>query len=360
MLHESWEDQEEPTRREIRKQRSIARKKDRSKYKITDQKKREQSPSSPEKEGAVHGRVMYIRSHEIDVLYQHKIYTCTIRGSLKYEKTRKKNVIVVGDHVWFIPETETTGRIWSVAPRTTVLCRQEHFRRKKQHLVAANIDQVIITVSLGTPILRPSLIDRYLVAAAKGGFQPVIVINKIDLQEQFSEQYQLALRCIDIYSQLEIPILLISALTGEGIEELQRILYDKTSVFTGQSGTGKTSLLNLLLKTSLKTGDMRATGKGSHTTSSSRLFEFPSGGWCIDTPGIRSLGIFNFEKEDLHHAFPEVCELSKSCSFSDCSHTHEKSCAVLQAVDEGNLSPLRFDSYQSLLHEVSSIPASYT
>lgn len=350
MHEEEWEHHAHPTRRELRRERNIAVRTDRSKFKHTDRKKVKKEPEkSP---SCLLGRVVVVRSQDIHVVHHHKRYVCTLKGVLKFERHADKNLVIVGDLVHFEPTSASEGVIWSVTPRTSVLSRQEHLRRRKQQLVAANVDLVIITVSVGAPTLRPQIIDRYLVAAETGGFDPIIVINKMDLLSDYPREKALVEDCVQVYSRLNIPIITLSAVTGEGMERLQQLLCNKISVFAGQSGTGKTLLINRLTGLSLRTASVRAAGKGAHTTSSAQLLEILSGGWCIDTPGIRSFGIFGLNRDGLHRAFPEIFSAATQCPFTDCSHSHEPECAVVKALQQGTISPLRFSSYQALRSEV--------
>jgi len=345
---EDWDELFSPSRREMRHERKRASKTDRSKYKKTDQKKAPaQREISPEH---VLGKVVRIRSRHIDVAIGKKMYTCSLRGTLKQERTRDKNLLVVGDNVWVLPLDETAGVIQQVAPRKTVLCRQEHLHRKKQQLVAANVDQVVITVSLAEPICKTTIIDRYLVAAKKGNLSPLIVFNKADLKEAHPKQAALIDEYQRLYSSLGISAIVVSARTGEGIDRLKEALKDKTSVLSGQSGTGKSKIINALTGLSLKTGSVRAVGKGAHTTTFAQLLPLPFGGWCVDTPGIRSFGIWDLEHQDLPLAFPEIFD--QPCAFANCWHRGEEGCKVPDAVEEGAVSPFRLHSYHALLDSV--------
>lgn len=343
----------EPTRKEHRKERKIASKTDRSQYKTSNM--RQKIIQSPPKasETLFEGRVVSIRSQEIEVAvkknYVSEIMICTLKGALKESKHRDKNLIIVGDLVLLEPLGNKEGVIHHVLPRTSVLSRQDNLRRIKNQLVAANVDQVLITTSLGNPSFRPSIIDRYLVAAEKGNLHPAIVINKIDLCTSHEKEASLVKESVSLYKQLGFPVVCVSALTGEGMSELQSIVQGKLSVFSGQSGTGKTHLINCLTGLSLHTQSVRPGGKGSHTTTSARLLELPFGGWCIDTPGIRSFGIWDFKQEDLAIVFKEIAEASEKCLFADCKHQGESGCFVEQAIKEGLISPVRYASYLSLL-----------
>jgi ribosome biogenesis GTPase / thiamine phosphate phosphatase len=349
--HEDWEHHFDPSRRELRKERKIAKRTDRSKYKISDQQKKvHEQPEKIKTEGLLKGKVVHIRSQDIEVDAGDHTFTCTLRGTFKQDRNLNKNLVIVGDNVWFQPTTADTGSIHHIIPRSSVLARSEHLHRIKQQLVAANVDQVLITVCLADPHVRPSMIDRYLIAAAKGRLSPVILINKIDLREEHPQEAQVVDECLRLYPSLGIKTIAFSALTGEGLDQVREVMKDKVSVFSGQSGTGKSFIINVLTGLSLKTGSIRAIGKGSHTTTSTRLLRLPFGGWCIDTPGIRSFGIFDLEKKDLQDEFSEL--FCQPCSFKNCWHIGEEGCAVPQAIDRGEISPLRFSSYISLLGSI--------
>jgi len=337
----------------MRQERKQLRHKDRSKYKKTDQKKL--LPQETQAEGSfLEGRVLSIISKNIEVqIPDGRKYLCSLRGFLKKEKAHEKNLVIVGDRVLFEVLHEAEGVIHSIVPRTSVLSRQDNLHRIKRHLIAANVDQVFITQSAVSPAIKPTIIDRYLIAAEKGGIAPVLLINKIDLLTKGSEEEELLHTCVKMYTQLGIPVLPVSALTGEGLDALKEKMTNAISVFSGQSGTGKSSLINVVCGFELETGKVvAATNKGSHTTSTARLLELPFGGYCVDTPGIRSFGVWDLEPEDLRHYFSEFFQESRHCSFHDCSHIHEPGCRIRTLVEEKKLSPLRYESYVQLLESL--------
>jgi ribosome biogenesis GTPase len=348
---EDWELHFDPTRREQRRERTIAQRTDRSKYKVTDRMKmaREQ-PLKIETEGLFLGKVIHISSQEIEVAAKDHLFTCTLRGSFKLDRSLKKNLVIVGDNVWFEPTSPNTGYIYHILPRSSVLSREEHLHRIKQQLVAANVDQVLITVCLAQPSLKFSIIDRYLISAEKGHIHPIILINKIDLKDQYPKEALLVDECLRLYPSLGIKTIAFSALSGEGLDEVKAIMKDKVSVFSGQSGAGKSCIINALTGLSLKIGSIRAIGKGSHTTTSTNLLHLPFGGWCIDTPGIRSFGVFELKKEDLTTEFSEL--FTQPCAFKNCWHIGEEGCAVPKAVERGDVSSLRLSSYLSLISSI--------
>lgn len=341
--------------------RKMASAKDRSQYKKTDQ--RQQAKQQKEfvaGEELQRGRVLSIASQGIIVESDGKNYTCTLRGVLKKEKTQFKNLVTVGDFVLFEASDNHEGFIAHVEPRRTVLSRAENLSRRKEQLIAANIDQVIITVSVVSPELKPPLVDRYIIATQKGGMIPVIAVNKIDLLANTNDdpyierEKELFQAFLQAYEAAEIRVIAVSVETGEGIDKLKEAMKDKASVFSGQSGVGKSSLINAVTGKDLRIGDLVGkTNKGSHTTTTAQLIPLDIGGWCIDTPGIKSFGVWDLDKEVVEHYFPEIFHCGAQCKFPDCSHLHEVDCAVVAAVEKGEISWMRYESYQSLMHSVS-------
>ena len=347
MSDESWDLHFAPTRRESRRERRIASRTDRSKYKKTDQEKQpKQTDVVPT------GRVRMIHGSNIEVITDSGVLSCSLKGTLKQERNRDKNLLVVGDLVAVETLSPGTGAITGVLPRTSILARQEHGRRINKQLVAANVDQLLIVVSVAEPPFREAMIDRYLIAARKGGLRPAIVINKSDLADHYPEDAARVRACLPLYRSLGVPTMLISAHTKEGWDDLLQLLANKTSVFSGPSGAGKTELANALTGSSFRTCPVRAIGKGAHTTTSSQLIPLPGvDGWFIDTPGIRSLGIFELTMSDLRLEFGELFSLG--CLFRGCLHRDETGCAVPAALEEGTISPIRYVSYMRLLDERS-------
>lgn len=287
------------------------------------------------------GRVVLITGVGIWVDVEGKRQLCNLKGLLKKEKIQSKNIVAVGDYVRLSDDT-----VASIEERYSHLARSDITGRKEQ-LIAVNVDQVIITVSVINPPLKPALVDRYLIAAEKGNLHPIIVLNKIDLLEEGDELYK---EFLAAYEALGYPILSVSIKTGVGLIALRSLLKDKTSVFSGQSGVGKSSLLNACYGLTLKTGELaQKTSKGSHTTTSAELLALPDGGYCVDTPGIRSFGIWDLQKEEVIQHFYDLA--STHCKFPDCIHLNEPGCAVLKKLEEGTISFLRYESYQTLLNE---------
>lgn len=331
------------------------RAKDRSKYKESNLNK--QPKEEPiDAEGFLRGRVLSIQSVGITVEHESRCYTCTLRGILKKEKSNLKNLVAVGDYVLFEKIDENEGVIRHVEPRKSILSRADNLSRRKEQLIAANIDQVLITVSVVSPLLKPFLVDRYIIAAQKGGMDPVIVVNKIDLLDSSEEplvaeeQRALLEEFVKAYAQTEIPVILVSAADNAGLQELQTIMKDKSSVFSGQSGVGKSTLINKITGLELATGEVvKKTKKGAHTTTTAQLIPLTFGGWCIDTPGIKSFGVWDLERDEIEHYYTEIFTTGRGCKFLNCTHTHEVDCAVKEALESGEISELRYTSYITLL-----------
>jgi ribosome biogenesis GTPase len=345
--------------RESRSERKRLRAKDRSQYKKTDQDQRKKLAETPQEAPDAIGRVVAIVSQDVSVAIEGRVLTCTLRGTLKQERQRRKNLLTIGDmvHVQYCGTDQ--GVITYVEPRQTQLARADNLSRQKEHLIAANIDQVLITVSVVTPAFKPAIIDRYLIAARQGRMDAIVLINKIDMLVEDSEdphvavQQELYTEAKEAYALAGITLHAVSTITGEGLEELRQLMAGKTSVFSGQSGVGKSSLINTLVGTNLTTRHAVAkTRKGAHTTTTAQLLPLPEGGWVIDTPGIRSFGLWQLEQADLALHFAEIQQYAGGCFFANCTHTHESQCAVIEAVEEEKIHPLRYASYCSLLAQL--------
>ena len=353
-------------RKEGKMKRKLAIAKDRSKYKKTDQEKYAKSVEKDKemklgKQDWLEGRVLSINPQGVIVDWQGEIIICSLKGVLKKEKTHAKNLVAVGDFVLFEKTSKGEGIIGYVKPRRTVLSRADNLSRRKEQLIAVNIDQVIITTSVVYPPLKSSIIDRYIIATRKGGMEPLIVFNKIDLLHQsnenrefLSQENEVYQEALQAYAEAGVPLISVSTVQGIGMEELKCAMRGKASVFSGQSGVGKSSLINVVTGSQLRVGDVvEKTKKGAHTTTTTQLIPLDFGGWCVDTPGIKSFGVWNLELEEVEGYFPEIHECGLACKFSDCTHSQEERCAVLKALEEGVLSSLRYESYQAIRASVS-------
>jgi len=258
--------------------------------------------------------------------------------------------IVTGDRVVWCQHDDESGVVVSIEPSTNRLQRPDSYGKLKA--VAANIDQVFITIA-AQPIPHAGLIDRYLVAAENLGVTPVLLVNKIDLVNDTSKLYTL----LDSYRALNYPVLEISVKTHLGLAPLKDLLRDKTNIFAGQSGVGKSSVIQALLpEESIKIGELsEQVAKGKHTTTHSRLYHFPDGGTCIDSPGIREFGLWHFNAESILYGFIELRDLAGHCKFRDCSHQHEPGCAIIEAAHNKHISEQRFESFRRIINSLDDV-----
>lgn len=259
---------------------------------------------------------------------------------------RNLPALACGDEVgWQQPDPRSCV-IHELRPRRSLLARPD--ARGRQKIIAANLDQILI-VCAPRPELNEGLLDRYLVAATLTGIEPVIVLNKIDLLDEAAlAAYR---KRLAVYLKLGYRVIYTSAHADAAFNSLLECLREKTSVLVGQSGVGKSSLLNRLLPgVEARVGEMsEATGKGRHTTTTARLYHLPESGDLIDSPGIREFGLWNVTPAQLARGFPEFADLQPHCRFRDCRHRNEPGCAVLDALREGRISPARHDSYLRIL-----------
>ena len=286
------------------------------------------------------GRVLRVQGlvstvHEADGTLRQ----CATRRLLKTLSTDQRHVVAAGDVVWIRPEGDHEGIIERVEPRRGILCRTS---RGRQHLLVTNVDQVLIVASAAEPRLKPNLLDRYLVTAEKAGIEPILCINKVDLIAPADLQ-----PLIGVYSQLGYQVLQLSVPRGWGIERLRQLLRGRETAVTGQSGVGKSSLLNaidpgLQLRVQSVSADSE---KGRHTTTTSELIPLASGGFVVDTPGIRQFQLWDVIPEEVAGYFRELRPYVSHCRYPDCTHTHEEPCAVKDAVADAYIDVRRYESY---------------
>jgi ribosome biogenesis GTPase / thiamine phosphate phosphatase len=289
------------------------------------------------------GRVLKVQGLYTSVAVEDgRTFRCAVRRLLRNLVIDERNIVVAGDQVWIRPAGKDDGLIERVEPRHGVLTRAA---RQKEHVLVANVDQLVIVGSLAEPALKPHLIDRYLVSAEQGHIAPVVCLNKSDLVEPADVQ-----SLIGLYAQLGIPTVLTSAKTGAGIAQLRELLIGRETVFSGQSGVGKSSLLNAIQPhLDLAVRDVsEATEKGKHTTTTAELMKLEFGGWVVDTPGIRQFDIWDVIPEELEGFFPEFRAYVPYCRFPDCTHTQEEECAIQRAVERHQISLQRYETYLGL------------
>ncbi len=277
-----------------------------------------------------------------------------IKGVLKLDDITSTNPVAVGDLVEAEPEQEEAGTmiIHSILDRHNYINRQSPRHKHQHHIVAANIDQTLLIATLREPRTSQGFIDRFLVAAEMFHVPALIAFNKSDLyRSKDLEKYE-AFR--EMYEAIGYRVLLVSAEKQEGLDELKTLLKDRTTLLSGHSGVGKSSLLNVLFPgMNRKTGEISGwSGKGQHTTTFAEMFDLPYGGRIIDTPGMREFGLVDISKAELSHYFPEMRDRLQGCQFNDCLHLNEPGCAIKQAVADGLIHEDRYVSYVGILESI--------
>ncbi len=286
---------------------------------------------------------------------------CKVKGNFRLKGIRTTNPVAVGDIVEYELNKEGFAFINRIQERRNYIIRKASNLSKQAHILACNLDQVVLIVTVAHPQTATTFIDRFLATAEAYRVPAVIVINKMDIYDEDETRYanNLAL----LYRHIGYPVFQVSVETGAGIDELKENLIGKTTLLAGNSGVGKSSLINLLIpEASAKTAEISDShDQGTHTTTFSEMYEIPeadenssllpSHSYLIDTPGIRGFGTIEFEKETVGHYFKDIFSISADCRFGNCTHTHEPGCAVLQALEEHRISQSRYDSYLSILND---------
>lgn len=274
-----------------------------------------------------------------------------IKGNFRLKGIRSTNPVAVGDRVEIIRNQEGTAFINAIEDRRNYIIRKSQNLSKQSHIIAANVDQAFLIVTVNYPQTSTTFIDRFLASAEAYSVPVTLVFNKTDLLGEEERHYQDMM--MTLYDTVGYKCVAISAETGEGVEALLPMLHDKITVLSGNSGVGKSTLINRILPdVNLRTAEISDThNTGMHTTTFSEMLELPQGGYIIDTPGIKGFGTFNMEPEEITSYFKEIFKFSKDCRFNNCTHTHEPGCAVLKAVEDHYIAASRYQSYLSMLND---------
>lgn len=276
-------------------------------------------------------------------------YDCKVKGNFRLKGIRSTNPVAVGDRVTL---SEDNNWITNIEERKNYIIRKSTNLSKQSHIIAANVDQAMLIVTVKCPETSTTFIDRFIASAEAYRVPVVLIFNKTDLLDEDDKRYLDLLR--NLYDTVGYDSIAVSAITGEGMDELRMRMHKKTTLFSGNSGVGKSTIINALIpEAQLRTAAISdAHNQGTHTTTFSEMIPLAeSDGWIIDTPGIRGFGTFDIERTELTSYFKEIFHFSQDCRFSDCTHTHEPGCAVIKAVEEHYIAASRYQSYLSMLED---------
>ena len=280
-----------------------------------------------------------------------QLFDSKIKGNFRLKGIRSTSPGAVGDYVQIVTNAEGTAFITDIEDRKNYIIRKASNLSKQSHILAANIDQVFLVVTISHPETSTTFIDRFLASAEAYRIPVSLIFNKTDCYDEQDKSYMEAM--IYLYNSIGYHSYTCSALLNEGVDTLKEVLKDKTTLLSGNSGVGKSTLLNAMIPDlNVKTAEISTThDTGMHTTTFSEMFDLPTGGQIIDTPGIKGFGTFDFEREEVGHYFREIFQKAAECKYSNCSHIHEPGCAVLKAVEEHIISESRYNSYLSMLDD---------
>ncbi|MCQ2256512.1 MAG: ribosome small subunit-dependent GTPase A [Bacteroidaceae bacterium] len=293
-----------------------------------------------------------------------EVFECKVKGNFRIRGIRTTNPVAIGDRVEFIPqegdssiEQATQGLITALDDRTNYIIRKSTNLSKQSHIIAANVDMCFLIVTVTHPETSLTFIDRFLASAEAYSVPVTLIFNKIDLAVKAADDTEIDWHeylnsVVNLYENIGYQCRKISAKTGEGVEELREEIRGKIVCLSGNSGVGKSTLINTLYPNlKLKTNEISdAYNTGKHTTTFSEMYETDSG-YLIDTPGIKGFGTFDMKKEEISHYFKEIFHFSSECRFNNCTHTHEPHCAVREAVERHDISESRYNSYLSMLDD---------
>ena len=276
---------------------------------------------------------------------------CKIKGNFRLKGIRSTNPVAVGDRVEIVRNQEGTAFITAICDRRNYIIRKSQNLSKQSHIIAANVDQAFLIVTVNYPQTSTTFIDRFLASAEAYSVPVVLVFNKTDLLSEEERHYQDMM--MTLYETVGYQCVAISAEKGDGVDALLPLLHDKITLLSGNSGVGKSTLINRILPgVNLRTAEISDShNTGMHTTTFSEMLQLPNGGYIIDTPGIKGFGTFNMEPEEISGFFKEIFRFSKDCRFNNCTHTHEPGCAVIKAVEDHYIAASRYQSYLSMLND---------
>lgn len=281
----------------------------------------------------------------------HKEYVCKVKGNFRIKGIRTTNPVAVGDIVEFTGFDSDTAYITRISPRRNYIIRRASNLSKESHILAANIDLALLVATLREPVTTTTFIDRFLATAEAYAIPSVLLLNKEDMWDDDDRELADAIR--HLYTSIGYQVIFTSAATESGLETLRETIKGKVSLLAGNSGVGKSSLVNALIPgLNLRTGEISDIHHtGMHTTTFSEMYALPEGGGIIDIPGVKGFGTIEFDAANVSHYFPEIFRESEACRYNNCTHTHEPGCAVLNALEEQRISQSRYTSYLSILED---------
>ena len=294
------------------------------------------------------GLVLRATGSWYEVMSEGERYQCRIRGKLRLKGVRSTNPVVVGDTVRCLKDESGSHVIIDIEPRRNYVIRRASNLSRESHIIAANIDQALLLVTLRQPETALEFVDRFLVTCEAYKIPVVILLAKIDLQDEEEVAFFRS-----IYEPIGYRVVEVSSTTGEGVAEVHDMLVGRTTLLSGNSGVGKSTLVQQIDPTlDIRTAEISDNHqKGRHTTTFSTMYPMAEGGALIDTPGIKGFGLLDIEEEELWHYFPEMMHYGRACRFYNCTHTHEPGCAVMAALEEGEISELRYESYLKMMDD---------